>query len=170
MRHSTTWPIAILFAASMTGLAWAQDAGPSPHGVVPGPNATPPGAEAHSKSAENPVQPVPGAMPGSDTVPSTLSEKHAADDKLIIAAYTFKNLTPEQRRAIYQALSQKGPNIAQAKPTIGIELRSAIDLAAIPDAVVGQVPQTKGYAYAQAGNKVLLVAPVSRVVVEEITP
>ena len=107
MRHSTTWPIAILFAASMTGLAWAQDAGPSPHGVVPGPNATPPGAEAHSKSAENPVQPVPGAMPGSDTVPSTLSEKHAADDKLIIAAYTFKNFTPEQRRAIYQALNSE---------------------------------------------------------------
>jgi hypothetical protein len=169
MRHSITWPVAVVFVA-MTAVASAQDAGPSPHGTVPGPNATPAGAEANSKSADNPVQPAPGAMRGSDAVPSTLSEKNAADDKLITVAYTFKNLTLEQRRAIYQALNQKGPDIAQAKPAVGIQLPAAVDLAAVPDAVIQQVPQMKGYAYAQAGDKVLLVAPIDRVVVEEITP
>jgi hypothetical protein len=32
-------------------------------------------------------------MPGSDTAPSAMSAKNAADDKLPIAAYTFKELT-----------------------------------------------------------------------------
>src|SRR5712691_1020697 len=61
-------------------------------------------AQDAPRDTSKPVQPVPGAMPGSDTVPSTLSEKNAADDKLITIAYTFKNLADEQRRAIYQAL------------------------------------------------------------------
>jgi hypothetical protein len=45
---------------------------------------------------------VPGAA--TDTIPAKFSEKNAADDRLIIVAYTFKLLNPEQRSAIYQAL------------------------------------------------------------------
>ena len=47
---------------------------------------------------------VPGAPENTDTVPAKFSEQNAADDKLSIAAYTFKLLTEEQRRAIYTAL------------------------------------------------------------------
>ena len=46
---------------------------------------------------------VPGAAADSDTVPAKFSAQNAADDKLIITAYTFKNLSDEQRQAIYQA-------------------------------------------------------------------
>src|SRR5262245_17408347 len=47
---------------------------------------------------------VPGAPENSDTVPAKFSAKNAADDKLITVAYTFKLLTDEQRRAIFEAL------------------------------------------------------------------
>ena len=47
---------------------------------------------------------VPGAPANTDTVPAKFSAKNAADDKLITLAYTFKTLTDEQRRAIYEAL------------------------------------------------------------------
>ena len=95
-------------------------------------------------------------MPGSDTVPSTLSEKNAADDKLITVAYTFKNLTDEQRRAIYQALKDQ-PAGSAFNADIGTELPPSIELKAMPDALVAQVPQTKDYQFAVADNRVLLV-------------
>src|SRR3954466_6645879 len=167
MRHSTTWLVAVVFVA-MTAVASAQDAGPSPHGTVPGPNATPAGAEANSKSADNPVQPAPGAMRGSDAVPSTLSEKNAADDKLITVAYTFKNLSDEQRRTIYEALKDQSVPGSAPKVEIGAELPIAIELRPVPREVVTRVPQTDGYEYTVAGNKVLLVSPPTRIVVGEI--
>ena len=110
------------------------------------------------------VQPVPGAMPGSDTVPSTLSEKNAADDKLITVAWTFKNLTDEQRRAIYQALKDH-PVRSAFNADVGTELPPTMELQAMPDAVVAQVPQTKGYQFAVSDNRVLLVSPPTRIVV-----
>ncbi len=135
-----------------------------PRGPLPGPNANPPQSAQQPAEASNPVQPVPGAMPGSDTVPSTLSEKNAADDKLITIAYTFKTLTGEQRRAIYQALKDQ-PAGSAFNADIGAELPSSVELQPMPNAVAAQVPQTKGYQFAVADNRVLLVSPASRIVV-----
>ncbi len=135
----------------------AQNAGHSPEGQVPGPNATPPQADGHSPLAAPPVQPVPGAMPGSDAVPSTISEKNAADDKLITAAYTFKNLTDEQRRAIYQALKGQPAPGAAPNAAFGVELPLSVELRPVPQEVVARVPQVSGYQYTVAGDKVLLV-------------
>ncbi len=158
--------------------AWAQtpDAGPSPQGQVPGPNATPPQAQQNSSDGSNPVQPVPGAMPGSDTVPSTLSAKNAADDKLSTTAWTFGPLTDEQRRAIYQAVGGKSAvnaSTAAGGPTgaeIGTVLPQAIPLGTMPEDVATQVPVLRGYEYVKAGDKVLLVSPANRFVVAVITP
>jgi hypothetical protein len=107
---------------------------------------------------------VPGAPANTDTVPAKFSEKNAADDKLITLAYTFKLLTDEQRRAIYEGL--KGQVAGPAfNADIGIELPSTIELRPIPNDVDARVPQTKDYRYAVADNRVLLVAPVGRFVV-----
>jgi hypothetical protein len=107
-------------------------------------------------------------MPGSDAVPSTLSEKNAADDKLVTFAYTFKNLTDEQRRAIYQALKSQPAPSAAPNATIGVMLPPSVELRPVPPEVVARVPQTNGYRYIVAGDKVLLVSPETRVVVGEI--
>jgi Protein of unknown function (DUF1236) len=136
----------------------------APRGPLPGPNATPPAANAQARAADNVVQPVPGAMPDSDTVPSTMSAKNAADDKLIIIAYTLKNLTDEERRAIYQALKDE-PAGSAFNADVGTELPAAVELRPMPAQVVAQVPQTRDYQFAVADNRVLLVSPASRIVV-----
>ena len=48
---------------------------------------------------------------------------------------------------------------------IGTELTPAVELRPVPEAVTSQVPQTKGYQYAVADNRVLLVSPPTRIVV-----
>ena len=107
---------------------------------------------------------VPGAPANTDTVPAKFSEKNAADDKLITLAYTFKLLTDEQRRAIYEGL--KGQEAGPAfNADVGVELPSSIELRPVPNDVAARVPQTKDYRYAVADNRVLLVAPVGRFVV-----
>jgi hypothetical protein len=164
-----------LAVSGLVALAWAQgpnvakaqNVGPSPEAQVPGPNATPPGAGAHASEAAIPVQPVPGAMPDSDTVPSTVSDRNAADDKLIVVGYTFKHLSPEQRRVIYQELKDLPPPGPAPHGGLGVELPSQVALLPVSNLVVTRVPDTNGYRYTIANNKVLLVAPATRVVVGE---
>jgi hypothetical protein len=107
---------------------------------------------------------VPGAPAESDTVPAKFSAKNAADDALITAAYTFKTLTADQRRAIYQALKDQ-PAGRAFNAAIGDELPLAVDLHAVPDQVIASVPQTRDYRYTVADNRVLLVSPTTRIVV-----
>ena len=107
---------------------------------------------------------VPGAPADSRTVPAKFSQKNAADDKLIITAYTFKTLTDEQRRAIYQALKDQ-PAGSAFNADVGVQLPAAVELRAVPNDVIARVPQTKDYQYAVANDRVLLVSPPSRIVV-----
>jgi hypothetical protein len=106
---------------------------------------------------------VPGA-PETDTVPAKFSTKNAADDKLITLAYTFKLLTSEQRRAIYDGL--KGQPAGTAfNADVGVELPLSVELRPVPNDVAARVQQTGDYRYAVAADRVLLVSPVNRVVV-----
>jgi hypothetical protein len=169
MRAGLMRTTVLAFGLFGAGFAWAQDAGHSPDGQVPGPNATQPQADSHPAGAGTSVQPVPGAMPGSDVVPSTLSEKNAADDKLVTVAYTFKNLTDEERRAIYQALRSQPASGSAPNAAVGVELPPAVELRPVPQEVVARVPLSNGYQYTVAGDKVLLVSPETRIVVGEFT-
>src|SRR6516165_10308514 len=105
---------------------------------------------------------VPGAPANTDTVPAKFSAKNAADDALITVAYTFKTLSDDERRAIHQAL--KGQPAAAFNADVGTELAPAIELRPVPNEVTARVPQTKGYRFAVANNRVLLVG-TSRIVV-----
>jgi hypothetical protein len=107
---------------------------------------------------------VPGAPANSDTVPAKFSAKNDADDKLPILAYSFKALTDDQRRAIYDALKGQ-PSGAAFNADVAVELPPSVELRPMPDEVVRRVPQTKDYGYAVADNRVLLVSPTTRAVV-----
>ena len=107
---------------------------------------------------------VPDAPANSQTVPAKFSAQNAADDKLVILAYTFKMLSEEERRAIYQALKDQ-PAGQAFNADIGVELPPAVELHPMPAEVANRVPQTKDYRYAISDNRVLLVAPINRVVV-----
>src|SRR5215468_4148159 len=91
---------------------------------------------------------VPDAPANTDTVPAKFSAKNAADDALITIAYTFKTLTDDERRAIFEAL--KGQPAAAFNADVGTELAPGIELRPVPDEVTARVPQTKGYRFAVA--------------------
>jgi hypothetical protein len=140
------------------------DAGPQPDGQVPGPNAARPEDRATAKNADTAAQPVPGAMPDSESVPSTISERNAEADKLITVAYTFRTLTDEQRAAIWQALKGQ-PKGKAFNAEVGNVLPHQVKLESIPQSVVQRAPQTDGYRFAVAGDRILLVSPISPIVV-----
>jgi hypothetical protein len=106
---------------------------------------------------------VPGAPADTDTVPAKFSAKNAADDQLVTVGYTFKNLSDEQRGAIYQALKDQ-PAGPAFNADVGVVLPLSVKLNAMPDEIARHVPQTKDYQYAVADNRVLLVSP-TRIVV-----
>jgi hypothetical protein len=105
-----------------------------------------------------------GAPTDVDTVPAKFSERNAKDDKLITLAYTFKNLSDDQTRQISAALKGQGA-AAAFKGDIGTVVPFAIELRAVPDNLAGQVPQTKGFQYLSADDRVLLISPPTRIVV-----
>jgi Protein of unknown function (DUF1236) len=96
-------------------------------------------------------------------VPAKFSAKNAADDELITIAYTFKTLTDDERRAVYQALKDQ-PAHSAFDADIGTKLPPGIELRPVPDEVAARVPQTRDYRYAVAKDRVLLVG-TSRIVV-----
>ena len=125
----------------------------------PPPNASPPANAVFV----NGVLAVPGAPTNTDTVPAKFSAKNAADDELITIAYTFKTLTDDERRAVYQALKEQ-PAGSAFNADIGTKLPPGIELRPVPDEVAARVPQTWNYRYAVAKDRVLLVG-TGRIVV-----
>jgi hypothetical protein len=113
----------------------------------------------------------PGADKDAQTVPAKFSAKNDAQDHLPIIAFTFKNLSDEQKRAIVASVKDAktapphgtAPPEAYAKP--GMQLPSSADLRALPDAIIAQMPEMKGYRYSTIGDKVLLVDPANMTVV-----
>src|SRR5262249_10432945 len=69
---------------------------------------------------------VQGAPANTDTTPAKFSPKNAADDELITIARTFKMLTQDERRVIYEELKH------QAAPNIGTKLPPGIELQPVP--------------------------------------
>ena len=88
--------------------------------------------------------------------PRKFSAKNAADDELITIAYTFKTLTDDERRAIYQALKDQ-PAGSVFNAAIGTKLSPGIELRPVPEELAARVPQTRDYRYAVAKDRVLLV-------------
>jgi Protein of unknown function (DUF1236)/LTXXQ motif family protein len=127
------------------------------------PNASPPANAVFV----NGTLAVPGAPTNTDTVPEKFSAKNAADDELIPMAYTFKTLTDDERRAIYQSLKDQ-PAGSAFEADIGTKLPPGIELRPVPNEVAARVPQTRGYRYAVANDRVLLVG-TSRIVVGVFT-
>jgi hypothetical protein len=113
----------------------------------------------------------PGADKNASTVPAKFSAKNDAEDHLPIVAFTFKNLSDEQKRAIVASVKDakttppKGTASPEAYAKPSMQLPSSADLRALPDAVTQQMPEMKAYRYSTIGDKVLLVEPKNHTVV-----
>ena len=147
------------------GYTLAQNAGPSPEGQVPGPNAAPAQDSTKPSAGTKPIQPVPGAMPDSDDVPSTISEKNARDDKLPVVAFRLKNLTDEQRQAIYRSVManmQKNqlPTSIATPVDVGTALPRNLPLSPLPAEVTNRIPEVKDLQFGFSGDKLMLADPL----------
>ncbi len=136
--------VAVLIAGGI-GVAAAQkapaEANPSAPSAPSAPAAPAAQVPQSGPAFVNGALAAPGADQDAATVPAKFSAKHDAEDHLPTLAFTFKNLSDAQRRAI----------VASVK-----DARTA---------VIAQMPEMKGYRYNTIGDKVLLVEPENYTVV-----
>jgi hypothetical protein len=113
---------------------------------------------------------VPGAATDTSTVPAKFSKKNDADDHLLLLGYTFKSLSADQKRAIYQTVKgdADAAKVTDANPQIGDVLPGTLALTPLPSAAAAQAPEMQKYQYAVDGDKLLVINPVNMVVVEVI--
>jgi hypothetical protein len=118
-------------------------------------------------------QPVPGAMPDSDDIPSTMSTKNAHDDALPVAAFRLKHLTDAQRQAIYQSVlaTAKSDAAPLAAPgvDVGMVLSRNARLDPLPPEATAVTPEMTGLQYHLTGNRLVLADPVYRQVLAVIS-
>ena len=104
-------------------------------------------------------------MPDSDDVPSTISEKNARDDKLPVVAFRLKNLTDEQRQAIYRSVManmQKNqlPTSIGTPVDVGTALPRNLPLNTLPAEVTNRIPEVKDLQFGFSGDKLVLADPL----------
>jgi len=197
MRIHLLPTITLAFGLAAAGAAFAQEqpAGKSaPSGVDPAQQNSPqpgnkpeqngaqePGSRAQTAAPEqSPVLVngrlnVPGAPENSDAVPAKFSAKNNADDQMITAGYTFKQLTSDQKKAIYQVVSGNAAKTADGDlpaklAEVGATLPPLYPVLPFPNQTTGQVGQVAKYRYALVGDKLVLVEPVNMIVVGVIGP
>jgi hypothetical protein len=156
-----TWTIAVLAMTNLAPGAPAQVSAPGPT-TTSTENAT--GARPSVESA----QPVPGAMVGSDAVPSTISERNASDDQLPTLAFRLRNLTDDQRRAILRSVKPNGDRSTgtsyRAPPEVGMVIPQNEPLRPLPPELGDRIAEVKDLQYKITDDAVLLVDPIQRAV------
>ena len=183
LSHDCLRTAAVALIAGGIGLAAAQKApaedNPSPSAQNTQQRDTQNPAPAQAAPAEPKSDPAfvngalaaPGADKDASTVPAKFSAKNDAEDHLPIIAFTFKNLSDAQKRAIVASVKDartappKGTAPPEAYAAPSMQLPSSADLRALPDSVTAQMPEMKGYRYNTVGDKVLLVEPQNYTVV-----
>jgi hypothetical protein len=110
---------------------------------------------------------VPNAPADTSTTPSTVSAHNAQLDVVPIMA-RGPQLTDEQRKLIVDRVMASAGAPAQADAFPTVELPASVDMQAWPAEVVGQVPAIRGTKYVKLADKILVVRPENRIVVEEI--
>src|SRR4051812_43620115 len=86
-------------------------------------------------------------------------------------AQTVVTLTPAQRTIIYRNIvRERAPTTGQAviEYRVGTPVPPSMQLHAIPDTVVTEVPAIRSYKYMVVNDRVVLVDPVTSQVVEEV--
>ena len=111
---------------------------------------------------------VPNAPAETSTTPSTVSQHKAELDRLPIMA-RGPQLTDDQRKLIMQRVMASGGSSTHVDAFPSSQLPANVDMQAWPDDIAGAVPSIRGTKYVKLSDKVLVVRPENRIVVEEIS-
>lgn len=74
-------------------------------------------------------------------------------------------IAPEKRTVIREKLSTASPVTVKEKVTVGWTVPDSVELQAVPETIVSDVPSVKGYRYFVYNDDVVLVDPKTRKVV-----
>jgi len=116
-----------------------------------------------------PANAPPGASP--QTMPSTLSPQNAAEDRLSWMQRALQ-LSDEEKQALRSSLlgdkdakdeTANDSRVANAK--IGHVLPSSVVMHELPPEALQKAPEAHGFKYVRAGDRLLIVAPESWIVV-----
>jgi hypothetical protein len=110
---------------------------------------------------------VPGAPQDTQDVPAKFSAKNDADDHLPIMARPLP-LTDPQRREIYERVSKTQTPVVASNAKLAEEYNNWTDLQELPPDVTSTIPFVRDYKYVKLADKVLLVNPRERIVIDEI--
>ena len=127
------------------------------------------GARPASSASQHRLGPI-GAT--GQTMPATLSDRNDTLDRLPIMAWPLR-LTDQERQRIYQAVmadkSQPATDADALAPAAELSADQSLNQThALPDSVQN-IGLLKRLTYLKAKNKVLLIEPSTRIVVDEIT-
>jgi len=117
----------------------------------------------------------PGGPPGAtgQTMPSTRSSENAAEDERIIMAHAI-NLSNEQKQKIAQQMapqmsaSTSGSGSSESL-AVGNTLPVTVTMLDFPPSVTEQISEMQKYKYVQMSDKLLIVEPNNRIVVDVLS-
>src|SRR5215467_514870 len=110
---------------------------------------------------------VPNAPAETSTTPSKVSQHNAQLDAIPIMA-RGPQLTDAQRKLIVDRVMASGGTTAQVDAFPTVELPAGVEMHPWPSEIAGQVPAIRDTKYVKLADKVLVVRPENRIVVEEI--
>jgi hypothetical protein len=110
---------------------------------------------------------VPNAPADTSTTPSTVSPRNAQLDTVPIMA-RGPQLTDAQRKLILERVMAAGGSTAHVDAFPTSALPAGVDMQAWPADIVSQVPALRDTKYVKLSDKVLVVRPENRIVLEEI--
>jgi hypothetical protein len=110
---------------------------------------------------------VPNAPAETSTTPSKVSRHNEQLDNVPIMA-RGPQLTDAQRKLIVERVMAAGGAPAQVDAFPTVELPAGVEMQPWPSDIAGQVPGIRGTKYVKLSDKVLVVQPETRIVVEEI--
>jgi hypothetical protein len=143
-------------------------------GTVPAPGGGKAGAQAASPGSTAGTEPAPSGPIGSfgETIPAKFSQRNDVLDRVPIMAWPLP-LTDQQRKQVYDAVmadqSQPVAGADALKPASELSTDQALNgMRPLPESVRG-IEGLGKLQYLKANNKVLLVEPSTRTVVDQIT-
>jgi hypothetical protein len=110
---------------------------------------------------------VPGAPQESETAPAKWSEEILARDKIPTMARPLV-LSDEQKRRIYDVVSKDNKAVARVDAHPATFLPPAVETFELPSELTGAIPAVRDLKYVRLDDRVLLVQPANKVVVDEI--
>jgi hypothetical protein len=110
---------------------------------------------------------VPGAPTESETAPAKWSDEILARDKVPTMARPLV-LNDEQKRRIYDVVSKENKPVASVAAHPANLLPPAVEMFELPSDLTNAIPAVRDLKYVRLNDRVLLVQPPNKVVVEEI--